>query len=57
MMAQVRQIAELLQTTNGDKRKFEATFPTEACHMDPHNHHKRDDDSPPPPSQAKRTRV
>ena len=57
MMAQVRQIAELLQTTNGDKRKFEATFPTEACHMDPHNHRKEDDDSPPPPSQAKRTRV
>ena len=58
LQAQVVQITEMLATANGDKRKFEPTFPTDACHLHDHNHnddsHDRDD-SPPP--QGKRIRT
>ena len=55
--ATVVQITEPLMDTNGNKRKFQATFPDDACHNDDHNHAKRgDDDSPPPPGQGKRVK-
>ena len=54
--AQIVQIAELLQDMNGDKRKFDATFPTDACHLHDHNHEDRGDDDSPPP-QGKRIRT
>ena len=50
LQAQVVQITEMLAMANGDKRKFEATFPTSACHLHDHNHRDEDqdrDDSPP----------
>lgn len=56
MQAQVVQIAEVLQGADGQKRKFEPTFPTQACHLHPHNHRENGDDDSPPP-QGKRVRL
>ena len=52
MQGQCIQIAELLFTPDGEKRKFEPIFPTPACHDHKHDHRENgDDDSPPPPEK------
>ena len=58
LQAQIVQITEMLAMANGDKRKFEATFPTSACHLHDHNHRDEDqdrDDSPPPEGKRIKT--
>ena len=56
MQAQVVQITDMLQLPNGDKRKFDPNFPTDACHMHDHNHKDREEDDSPPP-RGKRIRL
>ena len=57
MQAQVIQITELLFMSNGNKRKFDPTFPTPACHLHDHDHRDRGDDDSPPPTPEKKMRV
>ena len=56
MQAQVVQIADMLELPNGEKRKFEPNFPTDACHLHEHNHGDHEEDDSPPP-QGKRIRI
>ena len=56
MQAQVVQITDMLELPNGEKRKFEPNFPTDACHLHQHNHKKHGDDDSPPP-RGKRVRM
>ena len=56
MQAQVVQITDMLHLPNGEKRKFEPNFPTDACHLHDHNHGDHEEDDSPPP-QGKRIKM